>query len=214
MSFVPVPWSFFLNPPLLYISFICAIVNTGSNAEFLSLQSEVNCGYVGITQTLGGRPCHPCDKSVGDTVDTTHTLMPLYLKREGNAKKESSTDIDPGRVSLHPAWSLVPIFRSQRSVEYGVPENSVGAASQVVFYKPRSWEPGTGFQWVFFHILCVRTGTFGSRFSLAILSSKACEEKVTSNLKVKNGNCSASSFEFYCLANLHRPFRDAECLIH
>jgi len=71
------PRSFFKIPPhLLYVSFIYANINTdvGRNAESLSLQSEFNCGYAGMTQTLlGGRPC---DKTVMDEFGysiTTHT---------------------------------------------------------------------------------------------------------------------------------------------
>jgi len=74
MSFVPVyavstPGLFLFIPPhLLYVSFIYANINTdvGRNAESLSLQSEFNCGFAGMTQTLLLGRGRPCDKTVMD----------------------------------------------------------------------------------------------------------------------------------------------------
>src|SRR5260221_14472091 len=107
-------------------------------------------------------------------------------------------------TSPHPAWTLVPIFRFQRFVEYGVSEvcrcrlysTSLDLGSLAV-----GCPPFLRADWY-----------FGSRFSLAILSSKSLRGKSDVQLEGQERELFGFSFEFYCLANHHRPFRNAECV--
>jgi len=96
-------------------------------------------------------------------------------------------------TSPRPAWSLVTIFRFHRFVGYGVSE----------VYRCRlystSLDPGS--LAVGFPPLLRADWYFGSRFSLAILSSKALRRKSDVQLEGQERELFGFSFEFYCLAN-------------